>query len=409
MIPREAADAIKAAATPEKVIVARVAELFADTGLDTVAFVRALAAVCPPEARGYVHWGSTTMDIVDTGLSLQLKEALALIVARIDECQQVLVDLIERHRDTLVIARTHSQHALPITLAFKLAFWLDDFTGHLERLRDLRRRLLVAKVTGAVGSQAAYGPLGQRLQARVAELLGLYPAPLSIQTSHAHLHEFLAVLALVGNTLSQIARDTWNRQRPEIGELAEPFEVGRNVGSTALAGKRNPFLSEWTIGQATMLRSHLLTVLSLVLQDERDGTRIPGEYASVPESCCLLEVMLARTTGILRGLVVDPARMRANLDINRGVILTESVMMALAERGMGRQAAYSVVYDAAQKAIGQGLALLDALWENPEVRGNISREELEGCLDPASYLGTIGEQVDGALARRKGVRAELGL
>ena len=403
MIPDDAAREIAACAIVGTVSLDRVAELYRTTRLDTAAVTRALGEVCSPEARKYIHFGSTTTDIYDTGLALQLAEAWDLLAADLARLCEAVADLAVRYRATPTVARTHSQHALPITAGFKFAMWLDDLTGHLERLVALRPRLLVGKVTGVVGSQAAFGEAGLDLASRVCVRLGLTLPDASVQTSRARLQEFLAVLAMIGNTIAQIAKDVWTRMRPEIGEMHEHFETGAQVGSTTLAFKRNPTTCEWLLGLGYLLRRNAAAELAMVAEDERDGVRVAVEQVVIPESCLLTATMLADATALLVGLAIDADRMAANLNLMGGMIFSEPVMMELARRRLGKQAAHDVLYKAAAACYAEGIGLTEALRRDARVTAVLRPDEIAALMDPHRYLGTIQVQIDRAVARARDV------
>lgn len=403
MIPGAAAEEIATRATLRAVSLSRVVELHHTTRLDTVALTRALAEACSEEARKYVHFGSTTTDVYDTGLALQLKDAWTLIARDAARLCRVMAGLAIAHRSTVTIGRTHSQHALPITAGFKFAMWLDDLLGHLERLVALRPRLLVGKVTGVVGSQAGFGDRGLELAARVCELLRLDIPDASVQTSRARLQEFLTVLTLMANTVQQVAKDIWTRMRPEIGEMHEHFEVGSQVGSSTLAFKRNPTTCEWLIGLSHLVRRNTGAELAMVAEDERDGVRVAVEQVVIPETCLLVSTMLHDGAALLRGLHVDAARMAANLGLTQGLVFSEPIMMELARRGLGKQAAHEVLYECATVCYQDGITLADALRRDPHVTTLLPEAEITALMDPRRYLGTVQAQIDRAVARADAV------
>lgn len=402
MIPADAAREIASRAVLGTVSLDRVVELHRVTRLDTVALTRALAEVCSPEARKYIHFGSTTTDIYDTGLALQLAEAWRLLTADLARLCNAAADLALAHRSTPAVARTHSQHALPITAGFKFAMWLDDLAGHLERLAALRPRLLAGKVTGVVGSQAAFGEAGLELSSRVCARLGLAVPDASVQTSRARLQEFLTVLAMVGNTIAQIAKDVWTRMRPEIGEMREHFEAGAQVGSSTLAFKRNPTTCEWLLGLSHLVRRNAGAELGMVAEDERDGVRVAVEQVVIPETCLLVATMLSDAIALLRGLEVDAERMAANLNLIGGMVFSEPIMMELARRGLGKQAAHDALYEAATACYAEGIGLAEALRRDSRVTALLSDGEIAALMDPHRYLGTIQVQIDRAVARARG-------
>jgi adenylosuccinate lyase len=298
-----------------------------------------------------------------------------------------------------MVARTHSQHALPITFGFKVAIWVDDLGHHEQRLAEVKRRLLVGKVTGVVGSQAAYGEQGLELQRRVCAKLGLFEPDTSIQTSRSRFQEFIFVLTLIGNTLQQIAKEVWTRQRPELDELHERFAEGEQVGSTTLAFKRNPTRCEWLLGYGKILRGHLVSVTEMVMEDERDGARIAGEYALIPDTCLVAGCAVRLAQELVSGLEVNVERMRENLDVTRGFVFSEAVMMALASAGLGKQLAHEVLYECANRCYRERIPLKQSIQEHAAVRNYLNRIDLDQVMRPENYLGTIPTQIDAALAR----------
>lgn len=403
MIPVQAAEEIARKATLEYVPVRRVVDLHAQTRLDTVALIRVLASACSSDAAKYVHFGSTTTDIYDSGLALQLWQAWRMIGRDLVRLSRLLARLAQEHSETIMVARTHSQHALPITLGFRFAMWLDDLTTNLVRLRELRPRLLVGKVVGVVGSQAGFGTDGLRLQEIVCGLLGLGVPDTSVQSSRARLQEFLLVLGLTANLIQQIAKDVWTRMRPEIGELRECFKEGAQVGSSTLAFKRNPTTCEWLLGLSRLVRRNVAAELELVSEDERDGTRVAVEQVTISESCLLMSEMLRGSLSLLEHLEVDSERMAGNLRITKGFIFSEAIMMEIARRGLGKQVAYQVLHDCANRCYAEPIDLLQALRSDPRVTPYLSQEEIEAIMNPKNYLGTIPSQITQAVRRAEAV------
>ena len=399
MIPATAAEEISRVALSGQVTPERVAEIYDKVKLDTVALIRALTEKCTPESAKYVHWGSTTTDILDTGMALQLKKAHALIVQEAKVLRKQLVELAKRHRDTVMVARTHSQHALPVTFAFKVAMWIDELTNHLQRLEEVKPRLLRGKITGVVGSQAGYGTHGIEVQRHVCESLGLHEPDTSNQISRSRFQEFLFLMALLGNTLQCIAKEVWTRQRPEIAELAEGFKAGEQIGSTTLAFKRNPVLSEWILGYSKILRGHAMTMMDIVMEDERDGARVAVEYAIIPDSCLVASVALETTQNLIGTLEVNVERMRENIYSSYGFVFSEAVMMALAGVGLGKQVAHEVLYECSNRCYRERIQLRQALLEDPRVTRYFDAARLDEIMRPQAYLGTVREQVAAALMR----------
>jgi len=401
-IPREDAERIVRTASVKHVKLGRVKEIEHEIKHDTAALVRALAEACGSSG-AYVHLGATSFDIVDTAMTLQLKDALDLIEKRLIKLEVVLVEKAEQYKETIMIGRTHGQHALPITLGFKFAVWIRENARHIKRLDECRERLLVGKMSGAVGTQASLGPQAMRIQQLVMDRLHVKPAQISTQILQRDRHaELVCVLALIASTLDNMATEIRELQRPEIGEAAEAFERERQVGSSTMPHKRNPITCERVSGLAKVMRSLVVPALENVpTWHERDLTQSSAERFIIPEACILADYMLALMTNVLRDLWVNEERMRRNLELTEGRTMSEAVMMALAIKGMNRQEAHELIRQLAIKSEVEKQPLREALLKNDAVRRILSEKEIDEALDPRNYLGTAIEQVDLVIQRTK--------
>ena len=397
MIPRGAADEIAAHARIEEVGLEAIAEIFRETQNDIVALVRALGRRCSPFAREYIHYGATTQDITITSLALLIKDAMGVLQCQLGELEQALAARTREHRHTLMVGRTHGQHALPITFGFKTAQWAVEVRMHRRRLRELAPRVLVGSITGAVGSQAGFGEHGLELQRRVLQRLGLAVPPISPQPAEERYGEFLSALALIGQTAGRIGQELTQLQATEYQEVEEPFETGRQVSSSTMPHKRNPEVGELVKGIAYKLISNASAMLHVMQLHERDATRNPAEHLLVGESCLLASKALDGLTWAIRGLVVRAERMQANLMLTGGLIASEPVMLALARKTGRKQQAHEIVYRCAQRAFESGRPFRQVLLEDPEVAAHLTAQELERALDPAGYLGTVQAQIDQVL------------
>ncbi|PCN50390.1 adenylosuccinate lyase [Candidatus Geothermarchaeota archaeon ex4572_27] len=387
IIPREAAEVIASRANTQHVKLSRVKEIEARIKHDLMAVVEALEEACGPHGR-YVHFGATSYDIEDTATALQLRDALNIIESRLVDLARELAGLAERHAETIMVGRTHGQHAPPITLGFKFAVWLREVARHIERLRQVKERALVGKMSGAVGTMASFGPKALELQRRVMEMLGLRPAEISTQIVQRDRYaELVCLMALIASSLDKFATEIRNLQRPEIMEVAEGFEA-EQVGSSTMPHKQNPITCERISSLAKLLRGLVVPALeNIPLWHERDLTNSANERFIIPMSCILVEEMLRCMLSVLRGLRVYPENMRRNLELTQGRVLSEAVMLELVRRGMSRREAHERMRRLSMRSMAEGRPLLEVALEDPEVSSRISRGELERLLTPENYLG----------------------
>ncbi|MBI2468109.1 MAG: adenylosuccinate lyase [Candidatus Rokubacteria bacterium] len=395
VIPRDAAPRIRARA---RVDARRIAEIEGRVRHDVIAFLTNLEEAIGEDSR-FVHLGLTSSDIVDTALALQLVEAADRLLAGLDRLREALRTLAQRHRDTLMVGRTHGVHAEPTTFGLKVAVWWAEAGRNRERLVRARETVRVGKISGAVGTFAHVAP---EVEAEVCRALGLEPAPVSTQIVQRDRHaEFVATCAIIGGSLEKIATEIRSLQRTEILELEEPFGEGQK-GSSAMPHKRNPVSSEQVVGLVRVLRAHAGAALeNIALWHERDISHSSVERIVLPDATILLDYLLAQTTRILEGLTVDAERMRENLERSHGLIYSQRVLLALAEGGLPRQAAYEIVQRNAMRAWRERRAFLECLQEDAELAGRISPEALKACFDPAWYL----RHVD-AIFRRLGLAGD---
>lgn len=409
-IPREAAEKIAEMASTKYVKVSRVKEIEKEIKHDVMALVRALAEICGP-AGAYVHLGITSYDVVDTARALQLKEALEIIERRLNDLELVLLKLADRYKNTMMMGRTHGQHALPITFGFKLAGWMREISRHIRRLRECKERVLVGKITGAVGTQAGLGPNAMKIQELVMRKLGLKPAGITTQIISRDIHaELICLLAIVASTLDKFATEIRELQRTEIAEVFEPFEAEKQVGSSTMPHKRNPEICERICGLAKVVRGLVIPALeNIPTWHERDLTQSSAERFIIPEACILVDYMLHLMIRVLSNLEVDEERMMANINLTQGRALSEAVMVALTKRGMSRQEAHELLRRLAIVSARERRQFKDVLMENETIRKLLTPEEIDHLLDPRSYLGTAVEQVELAIQETLKERRERGL
>lgn len=349
------------------------------------------------EAGGYVHWGATTQDIMDTAVVLQLRDAFDLVDADIAALRRILAGLALKHRDTPMAGRTHLQQALPVTFGYKAAIWLDMFDRHAERLAQLRPRVLVGQFAGAAGTLASLGGKGLEVQRALVEELGLGMPVSTWHVARDGFAEAVNLMALVTGSLGKIAVDVMIMASSEYGELYEPFVKGRGASST-MPQKRNPISSELMLACAKGVRQQAGLMLDAMVQDlERATGPWHAEWIAIPEAFVLGAGALNQAKFMLGGLVVDERAMARNLGLTQGLIVAEAVMMGLAPH-IGRQEAHDLVYDACRIVNEKGGRLADVLNAMPEVSRRLDPALIERLTDPVNYLGLAPQMVDRVLS-----------
>ncbi|PWC19882.1 3-carboxy-cis,cis-muconate cycloisomerase [Brenneria roseae subsp. roseae] len=348
------------------------------------------------ESGGYVHWGATTQDIMDTAVVLQIRDAFELIKTDIKTLRGTLADLALRYRNTPMAGRTHLQQALPVTFGYKVAIWLDIFDRHEERLQQASPRILVGEFAGAAGTLASLGDKGLEVQQAMMEELGLGVPVSTWHVARDGFAEAVNLLALITGSLGKIAYDVMLMASNEFGELYEPFVKGRGASST-MPQKRNPISSELMLACAKGVRQQAGLMLDAMVQDlERATGPWHAEWIAIPESFVLTAGALHQAKFMLGGLIVDEDAMARNLDMTKGLIVAEAVMMGLAPY-IGRQDAHDIVYDACRIVNEKGGRLADVLNAMPGVSSRLDAELIEQLTNPANYLGMAPAMVDQVL------------
>ena len=398
VVPEDALAAMEARAAIDP---DRIAEIERTTDHDVIAFVSQVAETIGPEGR-FLHLGLTSSDVVDTALALQLRDAGELLLR---DCDRLLSALIARARgesDTLMMGRTHSVHAEPITFGLKLAGWAFEVDRGRRRLAVAVDEIATGKISGPVGT---YSHLGPDVEADVLAELGLHADSASTQIVQRDRHAaLLTAIAIVGGSLERFATEIRNLQHTEIGEVMEPFKAGQK-GSSAMPHKRNPILSERIAGLARLLRGYAGTALEdQPLWHERDISHSSAERVILPDATIVLDYMLVRMAGLVEGLVVRGERMRENIERGLGLHASSRVLGALVEKGgMTREAAYAVVQRAALRAADERTPLRDLLALDPEVARRLSLAELDATFEDAAFL----RHVPTVIARLDSLEAEI--
>lgn len=392
-IPHEAALTIRSKAVSRIVTVDKVKEREKITKHDIAAMVEVLSEECG-EYGEYVHWGATSNDITDTALVLQLKEALSIIGSKLASIVKILCEMANKYEDLVMPGRTHGQHAIPITLGFKFAVYAAELARNYERMLQLSKRVLRGKMSGAVGTMAAFGEKALLIEDKTMSKLGLEPVEIATQVvCRDRFAELVLWTALLGSSLERIAVEIRNLQRTEIMEVAEGFGEQQR-GSSTMPQKQNPVDSEKVSGLAKLLRGMVIPALeNISLWHERDLSNSSNERFTIPLSMIIIDEMLTTMENVLRNLRVYPENMMKNLDLTKGRIMSEALMMRLARKGMGRRRAYETMRKLSRKAFVENRGFLEVLEEDPEVAKYIGREELIELMNPKNYLGKHRELI----------------
>jgi adenylosuccinate lyase len=394
-IPKKDAEKIAAMANIEDVKIERVKTIEKEIKHDIASLVRALSEVCGSSG-AYVHLGATSYDIVDTANALQLKDAEDIIEKKLADLKGILQKQAAQHKETAMIGRTHGQHALPITLGFKFAVWGYEVNRHIERLNECKKRVLVGKVSGAVGTQAGLGEHALVIQELVMKRLGLKPAEISTQIVQRDRYaELICIYGMVASSLENFATEIRELQRPEIGELFEAFEASKQVGSSTMPHKQNPETCERVCGLARIVRSLGTPGLeNMITWHERDLTQSSAERFILPESNILLDYILGLMCNIVDNLRVDKERMLQNLNITQGRAMSEAVMIALTKKGVDRQEAHELLRKLTIQSAIEKKEFKQVLLQDKYVSCRLSEKEIDEALNPRNYLGTAVKQAE---------------
>ncbi len=397
LIPAKAADEIGRRCHAEAIDLGRLRTDTARAGTPILPLVRQIAARCADGAGEFVHWGATTQDIIDTGMMLQVRDALGLVTSDLAAIRQGLRGLAARHRDTPMAGRSYMQQAAPITFGFKVAVVLDGIARLDERLAELRQRALVGQFGGAVGTLAALGADGFAVRDALMAELGLGVPLIAWHAMRDRVAELGCFLGLLAGTLAKFAADVALMMQTELGEVYEGYAEGRGASST-MPQKRNPVAATFVLAAAANIRQLVPVLLGAMVADhERATGPWQSEWVALPEIFLLSSGVLAHARTLVEGLEVDAARMATNLGLSGGLIASEAIMMALAP-ALGRQRAHDLVGDLARRAAAGEGRFVDLLAATPDVAVRFDRAALARLVEPAAHVGLAGSIVDRLLA-----------
>jgi 3-carboxy-cis,cis-muconate cycloisomerase len=410
LIPNEVVAAIEAACRAELYEVDALATAIASAGNSAIPLVKALGARIAkqnPVAERYVHLGATSQDVMDSGLVLQLRLAVALLESDLARLAAALADQALHHAGTVMAGRTWLQQATPVTLGMKIAGWLGAVSRHRQRLLELKPRLLCLQFGGASGSLAALGDQALPVADALARELRLNLPEQPWHTQRDRLVEFASLLGMIAGSLGKLGRDLSLLMQTETGEVFEPGAVGKG-GSSTMPHKRNPVAAAAMIGAATRAPGLVSTMFAAMPQEhERSLGLWHAEWETLPELCCLVSGALQQALNVVPGLEVDAARMSRNLQLTQGLVLAEAVNIALARR-LGRDAAHHLVERCCRESVARGVHLRDVLAGDLQVSAEVSTAELDQLLDPAHYLGQAQRWVERAVAEHQAIESLTG-
>ena len=392
VIPLEAAEKISERANAESIDLLELADEVVRLKHSFMATINTLQRQCG-EVGEYIHYGATTQDIVDTATVLQLKQPFDIVQRDSRFVALELKKLAKQYQYTPMVGRTHGMQALPTTFGFKLAVWLDEFVRHLTRLNEIRERVLVGNISGAICTYAPFGDKGPEVEQRALTLLGLNTPNIGWQAARDRFSEYASVIALISGTLGKIGNEFYNLMRTEINEIEEPFSAGK-IGSSTMPHKRNPAILE---GLASLtepvFKSVALMHESMKTEHERDAMSWRAEWIALPELNIYVAAQLQMTLTVLRGMKVNSKQMLKNLELQHGLLLSEKIMFELGKK-LGKQTAHQLVYESAMLAFEQERPFKDVLQENTELKQHFTEQEISQWLIAENYLGSAPRKVD---------------
>lgn len=398
MIPLDVAQEIAAKSTTDHLSPQMIAKVNSDAAHIIVSLVKAFAKMAGPAGEHY-HLGPTTQDILDTGITLQISEAYQIIMTQLEQLEQVLMDKALQYKTTVMMGRTHGQHAVPITFGFLLGTWAYEVRDHIERMNEIAARLFRCKLTAAAGTRNTWVALfgvdkTNQLVSNVAKRIGLYNTPIDIGTRSDRFAEIGFALANISSSLGKIGLDIRFMQSNEVGELQEPWDTTKQYSSSTMPNKRNPEPSEWLDGLAKIARGNAMALASITALNERDATRTGPQFKCLPDNFLLAAAGLAQAIRLFSGLVVHADRMRENLYLTNGVAMAEPVMLRLWQNTGKKVTAHTLMHDISMHAIAKGMSLKEALLANKETAMYLTPAEIDDLTNPETYYGDAPEQVD---------------
>lgn len=393
IVPKDAAEKINDVVARNDVKIERVKEIENEIKHDVMAVVRALSEKCDDAGR-YIHIGATSNDIIDTATALQIKDAISLIETSLEELKNILIKRAVEHKNTIMLGRTHGQSALPITFGHKLSVYALETKRHIERLKEIKKRILVGKMLGGVGTGAGFGDKALEIQSEVMRILNLKcPIATTQILQRDRYNEYVFLLSNICTSLEKFATEIRNLQRSEISEVEEFFDVRKQVGSSTMAHKRNPISAENICGLSRIVRSMIFPQMECAVQwHERDLTNSSAERFTISHTTILTHYLIKKTSSLFSRLIVNKEKMLENLKNAGDIIMAESLMLLLVKKGLGRQEAHEMVRKCAMSAMANKKSLFEETLRNDGIMQFVSAEEVKNALNPHNYTG-VSEKI----------------
>lgn len=387
LIPLNASKEISKVARSNKITMKRIKDLESISEHDTASLVQAISEYCSPSTKPWIHYGLTSNDVVDTSTSMQLKDALEIIEPKILRLISLLINKVKRYSTLPSVGRTHGQHSSIISFGLKFAIWANELSHHIERIEEGKKRFLLCKTLGVVGTGSLMGSKALDVQNNVAKSLGLHPIEAATQViPRERLAEIQFIISLVGCTLDKMATEIRNLQRTEISEVEEPFKKGQ-LGSSAVPVKRNPIKSERISSLARILRSlSSISQENISLWHERDLSNSANERFTIPMGVILLDEMINSMIKVIEGLSVNTKKILENINKTKGRIFAEFILEGLVKKGIPRMSAYDNIQHVAFETLANDKDFKEAIMQDPSIGANLNKKELRIIFDPNSHL-----------------------
>jgi adenylosuccinate lyase len=398
MIPKDAAEDIASKSTTEHLTPEMVAEFKADAGHLIVSFIKAFAKMSGPSGEHY-HVGPTTQDIMLTGFTMQMREAYEIVMRQLKELEEILMDKAMKYKATVMMGRTHAQHAVPMTFGFLAGTWAYEIRDHIERMKEIAKRLFRAKLTAAVGARNTWVYLfgvekTHQLVENVCKKMGLENTPIDIATRTDRLAEVGFALANIISSLAKMGLNVRFLQGTEVAEVEEPWDPKKHYSSSTMPNKRNPEPSEWQDGLAKVARGNALALASITIQNERDATRMGPTMKCIPDNFLMTSAALNQAIRIFGNLTVHEDKMRDNLYVTKGIAMSEVVMLKLWQKTGKKVTAHTLVHDISMEAFDKNISLKDALLANEGAKKHLTPDEIDEITNPEVYYGDAPQQVE---------------
>jgi adenylosuccinate lyase len=405
LIPLNASKEISRVARSNKITMKRIKDLESISEHDTASLVQAISEYCSPSTKPWIHYGLTSNDVVDTSTSMQLKDALEIIEPKILRLISLLINKVRRYSTLPSVGRTHGQHSSIISFGLKFAIWANELSHHIERIEEGKKRFLLCKTLGVVGTGSLMGSKALDVQNNVAKSLGLHSIEAATQViPRERLAEIQFIISLVGCTLDKMATEIRNLQRTEISEVEEPFKKGQ-LGSSAVPVKRNPIKSERISSLARILRSlSSISQENISLWHERDLSNSANERFTIPMGVILLDEMINSMIKVIEGLSVNTKKILENINKTKGRIFAEFILEALVKKGIPRMSAYDNIQHVAFETLANDKDFKEAIMQDPSIGANLNKKELRIIFDPNCHLAASTKIINNVIKKTEQIR-----